>query len=244
MKKIAIGILLTIGIVAVVVALRHVTTLLPEPQEEAVLEPLEFGTKRARPATQAALDQKTPSPTPSPAPAVETAPSPLRVRFEAPERKLAREEIALVKLVVESVPEQWEMSEEPDAQLHLLLRLPIGVRLHTPDWTRTEEESDQAPNASGPWFLYSKELRLTLPEGLPPERLVEEEIALAIVQTGTNWIITARARLTRNESAWQTFAPLFATYRAGKGKFHTMPVLEFDLPVSPAMRRPDHSQAD
>ncbi len=244
MKKIAIGILLTVGVIAAVVVLRHASTPLPEPQEEAVLEPLEFGARRARPATQPAPAQEMSAETPSPAPTVETAPSPIRVRFEAPERKLEPGEVALVKLVVESVPEQWEPSEEPDAQLHLLLRLPVGVKLHTAGWTQTEEKPDQAPDASGPWFLYSKELRLTLPEGSPPERLFAEEIALAIVQTGTNWIITARARLTRSESAWQTFAPLFATYRAGQGKFHTMPVLEFDLPVSPAMRRPDHSQAD
>jgi len=150
------------------------------------------------------------------------APAPIQIRFDAPIPP-EKDKAVPVTMAVESVPGGWPAEIGEGARLELLLRLPVGVKLKSGGWAPVELAEEEKQDASGPWSLYEKRVPLQIKPGVPPGILLKETVALAVVEEGTNWIITARARLVQGASAWQTFGVLFATLQGTRGEFHASP---------------------
>ncbi len=168
----------------------------------------------------------------APAPAAEQLPkgasSPIRIRFEA-STLLEKDKPVPVTLAVESVPEGWPVQVGEGARLELLLRLPIGVKLQSENWTPVEMSKEEKNDPTGPWSLYEKKIPLKITPGVPPEFLLKETMQLAVVEEGTNWIITTRVRLVQGSDTWQVFGALFATLQGNSGEFHTVPKAPTDI---------------
>ncbi len=154
--------------------------------------------------------------------------SPIRILFEAT-TPLEKDKAVPVTLSVESVPEGWPAQIGEGAQLELLLRLPIGVKLQSENWTAVEMSAEEKKDPTGPWSLYEKKISLKITPGVPPESLLKETLQLAVVEEGTNWIITTRVRLVQGSDTWQAFGALFATLQGNSGQFHTVPKAPTDI---------------
>ena len=159
----------------------------------------------------------------------ELEPAPIKVRFDAP----APPELgkpAAVTLLVESSPKGWPAEVGPGAQLDLLLRLPVGVKLASEEgWSPAQLPAEEREDASGPWSVYEKKIPLQIKQGVPPEFLAKEKVELTVAEEGTNWIISARARLTQGSQTWQAFGVLFATLQGNNGQFHEIPKAPMDI---------------
>ncbi len=159
-------------------------------------------------------------------PARETTPprptAPVQVRFEAPASAPFGQGTPVV-LVVESDPKAWPESVEGEVTLELLLRLPVGVRLESDGWAGVELPAEEKDDRSGPWSLFERKISVRIPAGEIPLVVAREAISLAVIEQGTNWIMTVRARLVSGSEAWQSFGVLFATVQAGQAEFHTVP---------------------
>ena len=173
-----------------------------------------------------ALPTKTPSAPKGQPP--QTAPAPIRVRFDAPTPP-EKDKPVPVTLIAEGVPEGWPAEVGEGARLELLLRLPAGVKLKSEGWAPAELPKEDREDASGPWSLYEKKIPLQLKSGVPPETLLKETVRLAVVEEGTNWIITTRVRLVQGTNRWQAFGVLFATLQGNQRQFHTVPQAPIDI---------------
>lgn len=166
----------------------------------------------------------------SPVPQEETAPqgpeqeqAPLKIRFEAPVPPQMGQ-AAPVTLLVESNPKDWPAEAGPGAQLDLLLRLPIGVKLASEQgWSPMQLPPEEKDDVTGPWSVYEKQIPLQIKQGVPPELLAQEKVELTVAEEGVNWVITARARLTQGSQVWAAFGVLFATLQGDEGQFHGIP---------------------
>lgn len=162
-------------------------------------------------------------------------PTPLTVRFSASSELAPADEPMPVLLTVRSNPNAWPLEPGVDARLELLLRLPVGVRLaDAQGWEEIPLPESEREDPSGPWVLYER--RFSVPggsDGAPPEVLASARIPLTVVEEGTNWVISCRARLVQGDQGWQTFAPLFATRRGTRVEFHGAPKIEFQRSPHP-----------
>lgn len=162
--------------------------------------------------------------------------SPLKVGF-FPAGSGALGEPIGVDLVVEPQPDAWPAGWTGEAALEFLLRLPAGVQLRSEGWTPVDLPAEEKADSSGPWILFERKRTLDLPAGPPGEELARERIELAVVEKGTNWIVTTRARLSRGSESWQTFGVIFATVDPqGIVEFHPTPRLPAMEPRAEANR--------
>ena len=146
--------------------------------------------------------------------------SPLQVRFDATTPPVLQKPVP-VSLVVETNPKIWPQGIGEDCQLEFLLRLPPGVKLESEGWKPAELPPQEKNDPSGPWSLFERKQPVKIPAGTPPSVLAMETINLAVVESGTNWVITARARLVSGAQSWQAFGLVFATLDGDTAKFHT-----------------------
>ena len=147
---------------------------------------------------------------------------PIEVRFEAKVPPELGKPVPIA-LIVDSVPEAWPAGIGEGSRIELLLRLPVGVQLKSEGWTSAPLPDTEKEDASGPWSLFEKKVPLQIQGTDRPETLLKENVELAVTEEGTNWIITARARLVQGQEAWQTFGVLFATLQGGQAEFHHIP---------------------
>jgi hypothetical protein len=153
---------------------------------------------------------------------------PIEVHFETPDPPRLNEPVT-VTLVVENSLKAWPASPqgvEPqlwtENRLEILLRCPVGVRLETRGWRPVEPSPEEKSDPSGPWTLFESEQ----PVDVPVESstvLARVPISLAVVEEGTNWVISTRVRLIRGNEMWQTFGVLFATVEKEAAKFTPTP---------------------
>ena len=155
--------------------------------------------------------------------------APLKVRFDAPKPPVLGEAVP-VSLVVESNAAVWPKEIGEDCQLEFLLRLPMGVKLASEGWKEMELPPKEKNDPTGPWFIFERKVPVRIPAGSPPSVIVKEPIELSVVEPGTNWIITVRARLVSGKQAWQTFGLLLATLEGETAQFHTQPLRPTLLP--------------
>lgn len=203
----AIGIVAVVLIAAGAVSLRVVHGRSVRAKPVSVPE-IPKTALQVRPATPEEMKKPEPQEPAKPAP-------PIRVRFQAPAAGALGEPM-LVKILVEAEP-----TEEPGRPaLDLLLRLPAGVQLKSEGWEPVALPAEEQKDPTGPWSLFQKKIS---PDETPGPLKVEEAVSLAVVEPGTNWIVTVRARLTQGAKSWQTFGVIFAsTDKTGVG-FHTAP---------------------
>lgn len=214
MKKIAagiVGVALAIGVVLV----------WSRPVRNQTAKP-EAGKTETRGRIRIPVEPKegvAPKETPAPKPA-----APFRVRF-SPSGTGKLVEPITVELVVEadlkSLPAGL-VGEE--VTLEYLLRLPSGVQLKSDGWTPAELPPGEKDDPTGVWSLFERKRTITTPAEASTAEWAREKITLAVVEKGTNWIITTRARLTWGSLSFQTFGVVFATVSEDeKVEFHTAP---------------------
>ena len=157
-------------------------------------------------------------------PAPEKLKAPLQVRFEAPGSG-ALEEAIPVELIVAVDAEMMPAGlAGQEITLEYLLRLPQGVQLKSEGWAPVELSPEEKNDPTGVWSLFERKRTLTAPEKSAVSEWAREKIALAVVEKGSNWVITARARLTQGPASWQTFGAVFASVdEKGRVEFHITP---------------------
>ncbi len=178
---------------------------------------------QGEPAPQTALRPQTPESSPKTGSLPTQGIPPFRVSFlaEAPPQL---DKPVPVTLVVQTHTQAWPASAVGELRVELRLRLPAGVRLESADWTRVELSAEERNDPSGPWSLFERTVpvRVISSKTLPSE-LLRETVPLKVVEEGTNWVMTIRARLVKGTEAWETFGVLFATLEGEAAEFHTIP---------------------
>ena len=169
-------------------------------------------------------------------------PAPLRIGFEASTPPVLGKPVP-VSLVVESNPEAWPKEIAEDCQMDFLLRLPPGIKVESEGWDPVELPPQEKNDPTGPWSLFERKQPIKIPVGAPPTILIKEEVMLSVVEPGTNWIITVRARMVSGGQAWQTFGLLFATLQEETAKFHMQPLTPTQMQKSPSAKE-DRAQAN
>lgn len=149
------------------------------------------------------------------------APSPIQVRFETVNASQPIEG-AFVHLIVERKPELLSLKTPAERSLELFLRLPQGVRLLSTDWKPIPQSPQEKKDPTGTWSLYEKAEKISLQES-DPLLLARVPLSLSVIEDGTNWVITARARLIEPGKSWTAFGVLFASRQKGQAKFHMTP---------------------
>lgn len=125
------------------------------------------------------------------------------------------------------------------AELEILLRLPVGVKLASEGWKPVEPSAQDTEDPTGPWSLYGWKRPLALAARLGSassegdQRLDQMPIRLTVAEEGVNWIITARVRVIQGQEAWQTFAATFATVEYGVTRFSPIPLTSLPAPEEP-----------
>ena len=146
-------------------------------------------------------------------------PAPIQVRFQ-PKGPFGPAQAGPVTILVEAGPGAPSNGFAGEGPLELLLRLPSGVRLESPDWQEVSPTPEEKQDPSGPWKVYEKKNEITVPEkGI----LSQEEVSLAVVEEGVNWVVTVRARLTEGSLSWQAFGVMFASLQDGLAEFYASP---------------------
>ena len=154
-------------------------------------------------------------------PALAAQDSPFRAIFNTPTPPRINEPVDVI-LELRRVPGTPPLPVLEGAELEILLRLPIGVKLSSAGWIPVElSPKEKAEDPPGLWSLYGWKRPLAKPEG---ELLDRMPIKLTVVEEGVNWIITARVRVIQGQEAWQTFAATFATLEYGTAKFSPVPL--------------------
>ena len=154
----------------------------------------------------------------------EVPPAPLRIRFDATTPPVLQKPVP-VSLVVETNPEIWPQGIIEDCQLEFLLRLPPGVKLESEGWNPVELPPQEKNDPSGPWSLFERKQPINIPAGVPPAVLAKETVNLSVVEPGSNWILTVRARLVSGTQSWQAFGLVLATLDGDTAKFHAQPLM-------------------
>ncbi len=146
--------------------------------------------------------------------------SPIRIRFDAAEPPKLNEPVP-VSIIIERDPRRPPIALEGTDRLNLLLRLPVGIKLAAEGWRSVPIPKKEKNDPSGPWTLFERDEPVLTGENSPCSAPIP--IRLTVVEEGTNWVITARAKLIQKKNVWQTFGVLFATLRKGTAAFHTVP---------------------
>lgn len=149
--------------------------------------------------------------------------SPIQVRFEMMLPKLPPE-ASFIHLVVERKPELLSVQTTQERKLELFLRLPRGIRLESPGWKTVTASPKEKKDPTGTWTLYERSEPIP-PSESEPLLLARVPITLAVIEEGTNWVITTRARLIEPGKAWTAFGALFATRQGSQVQFHATPKL-------------------
>ena len=155
--------------------------------------------------------------------------APIKARFETSEPPRLAAAVP-VTLVVEADPKGKLPPGGTEARLELQVRVPIGLRLSGEGWGSVELPEEEKSDPSGPWSLYEwVNPTLAVPsspgDGRTAEGLILARVplSLTVVEEGSNWVMTCRARLIRGEKVWETYGILFATVSGETAKFHTTP---------------------
>jgi len=150
--------------------------------------------------------------------------SPFGIAFLIPEGSAGQGESVPIELAIRSHPSDWPEEAYGEMEWQFLLRLPVGVKLESPDWAVHPIPKEEENDPTGPWFLFERTLPTHIERGSLPEALVRQTLMLKVVEPGTNWIVSIRARLVKDKQAWQTFGIIFATLdETGRATFHEMP---------------------
>lgn len=151
--------------------------------------------------------------------------APFHVRFGI-EEPPASDGVQALLLRVDADRDAWPLGLKSDAQMELLLRLPVSIRLESEGWEPQGLPSPEQKDPSGTWHLFVRTVPLSLGATVP-EILVQEPVVLDVQEEGTNWVITVRARLVSGESAWQSFGVVFATRHGEEIIFHSAPRTDY-----------------
>ncbi|MCM8794438.1 MAG: hypothetical protein NC819_01355 [Candidatus Omnitrophica bacterium] len=142
-----------------------------------------------------------------------------RVKFE-PKDPPGIDKPAVVFLVLEKKGEV-----APSDQMEVVLQLPPGVQAPGEGWIAREIPFDEETGGVWTVFEWSGQIRWVEEPAGQRTWAVRIPAVLKVLEEGTNWVITARARFPEDPNAKMATGVLFATVQPGaESLFHTEPI--------------------